>query len=67
MIFGAYCVGKVHNMLPWRYYDKIEHIVKVRYTICYRSSIVIFGAYCVGKVHNMLPWWYYENGSILCR
>ena len=21
MIFGAYCVVKVHNMLPWWYYD----------------------------------------------
>ena len=21
MIMGAYCVGKVHNMLPWWYYD----------------------------------------------
>ena len=20
MIIGAYCVGKVHNMLPWWYY-----------------------------------------------
>ena len=22
MIMGAYCVGKVHNMLPRLYYDK---------------------------------------------
>ena len=21
MIMGAFCVGKVHNMLPWWYYD----------------------------------------------
>ena len=21
MIMGAYCVGKVHNMLPQKYYD----------------------------------------------
>ena len=21
LIMGAYCVGKVHNMLPWWYYD----------------------------------------------
>ena len=21
MIMGAYCVGKVHNMLPWLNYD----------------------------------------------
>ena len=21
MIFGANCVGKVHDMLPWWYYD----------------------------------------------
>ena len=21
MILGAYCVGKVHNMLPWEYND----------------------------------------------
>ena len=21
MIMGAYCVGKVHNMLPWEYHD----------------------------------------------
>ena len=41
--------------------------MKVRYTICYLSSIRIFGAYCVDKVHNMLPQKYYNNGSILCR
>ena len=36
MILGAYCAGKVHNMLPhW-------------YTICDLSSIILFGAYCVG-------------------
>ena len=28
MIFGAYCVGKVHNMLPWCY-DNVS-----KYTIC---------------------------------
>ena len=21
MVLGAYCEGKVHNMLPWQYYD----------------------------------------------
>ena len=41
--------------------------MKVRYTICYVSSIMIMGAYCVGKVHNMLCRLYYDNGSILCR
>ena len=41
--------------------------MKVRYTICSLSSILIMGAYCVGKVHNMLPRLYYDNGSILCR
>ena len=24
MILGADCVGKVHNMLPWKYYDIVE-------------------------------------------
>ena len=52
MIFGAHSEGKVHNMLPWWFR---EHIVYVRYTICYLGSIMIIGAYCVGKVHNMLP------------
>ena len=23
MIMGAYCVGKVHSMLPLKYYDKV--------------------------------------------
>ena len=41
--------------------------MKVRYTICYLSSIMIMGADCVGKVHNMLPRLHYYNGSILCR
>ena len=73
MIFGAYCVGKVDNMLPMWNYDNgrllwlYKHIVNVMSTICYLSGIMIFGAYCVGKVDDMLPWWYYDNGSILCR
>ena len=40
MIFGAYCVGKVQNMLP-RFYP-------------FKNIFMIMGAYCVGKVHNML-------------
>ena len=51
MIMGAYCVGKVHNMLPQYYYYNWS-------ILCYLGSIMIIGAYCVGKVHNMLPWWY---------
>ena len=27
MIFGAYWVGKVHNMLPWYYYDNGAYCV----------------------------------------
>ena len=32
MIMGAYCVGEVHNMLPWKYDNGVviwlsEHIV----------------------------------------
>ena len=23
MLLGAYCVGKVHNMLPLKYYDNV--------------------------------------------
>ena len=23
MMMGAYCVGKVHNMLHWKYYDNV--------------------------------------------
>ena len=67
----AYCVGKVHNILPRLYYDTglilWEHIVLVRNTICYLGGIMIMGAYCVGKAHNMLPQYYYYNWSILCR
>ena len=63
MIFRAYCVGKLHNMLPWWYYDNGS----IRYTICYLGSIMKIGAYCEGKVHNMLAQQYYDNGSILCR
>ena len=42
--------------------------MKVRYTICYFSSIMIFRAYCVGRVDNMLPTCrlYYDNNNILC-
>ena len=67
MIMGAYCVGKVHNMLPRLHYDSVEHIVYVRYTICNLSSIMIYGAYCVGKAHNMRPQYYNYLWSILCR
>ena len=49
MIMGAYCVGKVHNMLPWWYYDSGSILCRLRYTICYLSSIMIFGAYLVGR------------------
>ena len=27
MILEAYCVGKVHNMLPWRYFDNQTNYV----------------------------------------
>ena len=27
MIFGAYRVGKIHNMLPWWYYDNGAYCV----------------------------------------
>ena len=27
MIIGAYCVGKVHNMLPQKYYDNGAYCV----------------------------------------
>ena len=27
LVMGAYCVGKVHNMIPQLYYDNFEHIV----------------------------------------
>ena len=27
MIFGAYCVGKIHNMLPCWYYDNGAYCV----------------------------------------
>ena len=62
MIFGAYCVGNVQyaTLVVLRY---LEHIVKVRYTICYLGSIMIFGAYCVGKVDNMLPSSIMINGA----
>ena len=55
MIFGAYCVGKVHNMLPRSIMINGAYC-KVMHTICYLGSIIILGAYCVGMVHNMLPW-----------
>ena len=29
MIMGADCVGKVHNMLPWWYYDDGSILCKV--------------------------------------
>ena len=41
--------------------------MKVRYTICFLSGIMIMGAHCVAKVHNMLARSYYDNWSILCR
>ena len=24
MIIGAYCVGRVHNMLHWKYYENVS-------------------------------------------
>ena len=29
MIFGAYCVGKVDNMLPWWYYDDVSILCRL--------------------------------------
>ena len=45
MIMGAYCVGKVHNMLPRSIVIIGAYCVG---KVCYLSSVMIFGAYCVG-------------------
>ena len=29
MIIGAYCVGKVHNMLPWYYFDNVSILCRL--------------------------------------
>ena len=39
MIFGAYCVGKVHNMLPWWYYDNWS--ILCRLGAQYDTSVVL--------------------------
>ena len=49
MIIETYCVGKVHNMLPWWYYDNGSILCMKGHTICYLGGIMIIGAYCVGK------------------
>ena len=28
-IMGAYCVGKLHNMLPWKYQDNRAYCVGI--------------------------------------
>ena len=48
MIIGAYCVGKVHNMLPLQYKDNGSILCRQGNTICYLGCIMILGAYCVG-------------------
>ena len=39
MIFGAYCVGKVHNMLPRWYYD--NRSILCRLGTQYATSVVL--------------------------
>ena len=29
MIFGAYCVGKVHNMLPWQHFGNVSILCRL--------------------------------------
>ena len=55
MIFGAYCVDKLHNMLPGFFYDKGSIFCRkgTQYA-CYLGSVM--------KMEK-----YYENLSILCR
>ena len=39
MIMGAYSVGKVHNMLPWWYYD--DGSILFRLDTQYATSVVL--------------------------
>ena len=39
MIFGVYCVGKVHNMLPRLYYDNGS--ILCRYGTQYATLVVL--------------------------
>ena len=39
MIIGAYCVGKVHNMLPQKYYDNGS--ILCRYGTQYATSVAL--------------------------
>ena len=55
MIMGAYCVGKVHNMLLSSIMIYRAYFVGELHKICYLGGIMIMGAYCVSKVQNMLP------------
>ena len=48
MIIGAYCVGKVHNMLP-QYYNDNWSILCMLGTK-YLSSFILLEADCVGTV-----------------
>ena len=39
MILGAYCLGNVHNMLPWYYYDNGS--ILCRYGTQYATLVVL--------------------------
>ena len=39
MIMGAYCVGKIHNMLPLKYYDNGS--ILCRLSTQYATSVVL--------------------------
>ena len=41
MIFGAYFVSKVHNLLPWWYYDYGSILCGQGHTICYLGSMIM--------------------------
>ena len=53
MIIGAYSVGKVHNMLPWKHFGNLSILCRLgaQYATLF---FMIMGAYCIGKAHNML-------------
>ena len=57
MIMGAYCVGKVHNMLPRLHYDNWSIVGPQNAPL---HNMLLLVAYCVPCIHNMLRW------SILC-
>ena len=63
---GAYCVDRVHNLLPWQYWDFGSILCRLGTQYATLAVSRLWEHIVLGRVRNMLLWQYFDNESILC-